>query len=73
MTQTPSQSLGDQSRVAAISSTEDGAIGACIYLSVSDLCELGVDPEDVDELVYEIDSATNQIEIREQEGGRQDE
>jgi hypothetical protein len=50
---------------AELNSYKNGATGACIYLSPTDLRELGVDPT-VASLTYWVDSETQQLRITNQ-------
>jgi hypothetical protein len=53
------------SRIAKISRFENKPLGACIYLSVSDLRSLGIPIEDTISLAYRIDEKDHQITFTE--------
>lgn len=65
----PSDSVSiDETRAAEIASGESGEpVGACLYLSATELQALGIDVEGAQRVVFSVDEETGKITVEEED------
>lgn len=56
-------------RRAEVAAREGEALGACLYLTAAELAALDVDVKEAEEIAYEVDEDTRQLQIEAVDGG----